>query len=115
VSAGLAAVLRGERELLSSYRSTGRGRFGTTISLVGTGLDKPLDALAQGDWPPGNDPGSPALPNTGELVEVNSDGTVTGGLAGRACSNRETTRCLDAARSTSGQICAALEVTVDCG
>jgi len=36
-----------------------------------------LYALAQGDWPPGNDPGSPALPDTGDLVEVNGDGTVT--------------------------------------
>jgi hypothetical protein len=36
-----------------------------------------LYALAQGDWPPGNAPGSPALPNTGELVEVNRDGTFT--------------------------------------
>ena len=36
-----------------------------------------LYALAQGDWPLGNPPGSPALPNTGELVQVNRDGAFT--------------------------------------
>jgi hypothetical protein len=33
-------------------------------------------ALAQGDFPPGNPPGSPALPDTGSLVEVNADGSL---------------------------------------
>jgi sugar lactone lactonase YvrE len=41
------------------------------------GRNHQLYALAQGDWPPGNEPGSPALPNTGELVKVNRDGTFT--------------------------------------
>ena len=34
-----------------------------------------LYALSQGVFPPGNPPGSPALPNTGALVKVNRDGT----------------------------------------
>ena len=36
-----------------------------------------LYALSQGIFPVGGDPGSPALPNTGSLVKVNGDGTVT--------------------------------------
>ncbi len=36
-----------------------------------------LYALAQGDFKEGNAPGSPAEPNTGSLVRVNSDGTMT--------------------------------------
>jgi sugar lactone lactonase YvrE len=36
-----------------------------------------LYALSQGVFPPGNPPGSPALPNTGALVKVNRDGTFT--------------------------------------
>lgn len=36
-----------------------------------------LYALAQGDFEEGNPEGSPALPNTGSLVRVNSDGTLT--------------------------------------
>ena len=36
-----------------------------------------LYALSQGDFPPGAPEGSPALPNTGALVEVNGDGTFT--------------------------------------
>jgi hypothetical protein len=36
-----------------------------------------LYALSQGDFPVGDPPGSPALPNTGALVEVNKDGTFT--------------------------------------
>ena len=47
------------------------------------GLGRSLFGLAQGTFTPGNGPGSPANPNTGELVEVNGDGTftvITGGL-----------------------------------
>lgn len=36
-----------------------------------------LYALAQGDFPEGSDDGSPAIENTGSLVEANSDGTFT--------------------------------------
>jgi sugar lactone lactonase YvrE len=36
-----------------------------------------LYALSQGDFPPGAPEGSPALPNTGALVQVNRDGTFT--------------------------------------
>ena len=36
-----------------------------------------LYALAQGDFIKGHDEGSPAEPNTGSLVQVNSDGTFT--------------------------------------
>jgi hypothetical protein len=36
-----------------------------------------LYALSQGDFPPGNPEGSPALPNTGALVKANRDGTFT--------------------------------------
>jgi hypothetical protein len=36
-----------------------------------------LYALSQGDFPEGDPPGSPALPNTGALVQVNKDGTFT--------------------------------------
>jgi hypothetical protein len=41
------------------------------------GRGRTLYALAQGIWPPGNPAGSPALPNTGELLKVNDDGTFT--------------------------------------
>lgn len=43
---------------------------------VGFGRGRKLYALAQGIWD-GVDEGSPALPNTGSLVEVNADGTFT--------------------------------------
>jgi hypothetical protein len=36
-----------------------------------------LYALSQGDFPPGNPEGSPALPNTGALVKASRDGTFT--------------------------------------
>src|SRR4029453_11812838 len=36
-----------------------------------------LYALSQGDFPPGNPEGSPALPNTGALVKASRDGTLT--------------------------------------
>lgn len=36
-----------------------------------------LYALSQGFFMPGNPGGSPAEPNTGALVEVNRDGTLT--------------------------------------
>jgi len=41
------------------------------------GLGNKMYALAQGIFPVGADDGSPALPNTGSLVEVNEDGSVT--------------------------------------
>jgi hypothetical protein len=41
------------------------------------GRGRTLYALAQGDFLPGNPPGSPALPNTGQLVNVNDDSTFT--------------------------------------
>jgi len=41
------------------------------------GLGRSLFGLAQGEFTFGNPPGSPANPNTGELVEVNEDGTFT--------------------------------------
>ena len=41
------------------------------------GRGRTLYALSQGDFPPGAPDGSPALPNTGELVAVKSDGTFT--------------------------------------
>jgi hypothetical protein len=41
------------------------------------GCGRRLYALSQGDFPPGGPEGSPALPNTGALVEVNRDGTFT--------------------------------------
>lgn len=47
------------------------------------GPGRNLFGLAQGEFTPENGPGSPANPNTGELVKVNRDGTftvMTGGL-----------------------------------
>jgi hypothetical protein len=41
------------------------------------GLGNKLYALAQGEFPVGQGDGSPAAPNTGSLVEVNSDGSFT--------------------------------------
>ena len=41
------------------------------------GRGRRLYALSQGDFPPGQRDGFPALPNTGALVEVNDDGTLT--------------------------------------
>jgi hypothetical protein len=41
------------------------------------GRGRRLYALSQGVFPVGNPEGSPALPNTGALVEVNADGTFT--------------------------------------
>jgi len=41
------------------------------------GRGRSLYGLAQGVWPLGGPEGSPALPNTGELVQVNGDGTFT--------------------------------------
>jgi hypothetical protein len=36
-----------------------------------------LYALAQGRWELGGTPGTPAIPNTGELLKLNRDGTFT--------------------------------------
>jgi sugar lactone lactonase YvrE len=44
---------------------------------VGLGCRGGIYALAQGDFPEGSPAGAPALPNTGSLVEVNADGSVT--------------------------------------
>jgi hypothetical protein len=41
------------------------------------GRGQRLYALSQGIWPLGGEPGSPALPDTGALLEVNDDGTMT--------------------------------------
>jgi len=41
------------------------------------GPGRTLYALAQGVFPLGNPPGSPALPNTGELLKVNDNGAFT--------------------------------------
>jgi hypothetical protein len=50
---------------------------------VELGRGRTMYALAQGDWAEGGNDGDPALPDTGELVRVNDDGSVTpvvGGL-----------------------------------
>jgi hypothetical protein len=39
------------------------------------GRGRTLYALSNGEWPLGGEPGSPAFPNTGTLLEVNRDGT----------------------------------------
>jgi hypothetical protein len=41
------------------------------------GRGRTLYALSQGIFPVGSEPGSPAIPNTGSLVKVNSNGTFT--------------------------------------
>jgi sugar lactone lactonase YvrE len=41
------------------------------------GLGRTLYALSQGDFPEGAPDGSPALPETGALLRVNEDGTMT--------------------------------------
>jgi hypothetical protein len=50
---------------------------------VELGRGRTLYALSQGEFPSGNPPGSPALPNTGALVRANRDGAfevIAGGL-----------------------------------
>ncbi len=44
---------------------------------VERGRGSSLYALAQGLFPPGGDPGAPALPDTGSLLRANSDGSFT--------------------------------------
>lgn len=46
------------------------------------GRGNTLYVLGQGDWPLGGPDGSPALPNTGQLLEVNGDGTLTAVVEG---------------------------------
>jgi hypothetical protein len=46
------------------------------------GRGRTLYALSQGFFPPGNDEGSPASPNTGALMRVNADGTATAVASG---------------------------------
>jgi hypothetical protein len=41
------------------------------------GRGRTLYALSQGDFPAGDPPGSPALPDTGALLQVNANGTFT--------------------------------------
>jgi hypothetical protein len=41
------------------------------------GRGRTLFGVSQGDFPPGADPGFPALPNTGALVQVNDQGSFT--------------------------------------
>jgi len=61
-------------------KSSGATEIASGASLavdVERGRGRDLYALAQGDWPLGGDPASPALPNTGDLLMVDSDGTMT--------------------------------------
>jgi sugar lactone lactonase YvrE len=52
--------------------------FGAPLLVdVEYGLGRTLYALSQGDFEEGNPDGSPALPDTGSLVEVNKDGSFT--------------------------------------
>jgi hypothetical protein len=44
---------------------------------VERGRGRTLFALSQGTFPAGNDPGTPAFPDTGSLVSVNGNGTFT--------------------------------------
>ena len=44
---------------------------------VERGRGTTLYGLAQGIWPPGTFAGAPAMPNTGQLLQVNGDGTFT--------------------------------------
>ena len=44
---------------------------------VERGRGATLYGLAQGIWPPGTFAGNPAMPNTGQLLRVNGDGTFT--------------------------------------
>ena len=44
---------------------------------VEVGRGQTMYALAQGDWPAGSNEGDPALPDTGELLRVNDDGSMT--------------------------------------
>jgi hypothetical protein len=46
------------------------------------GRGRTLYALSQGVFPVGGDPASPALPNTGSLLEVGADGSLTVVAAG---------------------------------
>lgn len=49
---------------------------------VELGRGRTMYALAQGDWPEGSNEGDPALPDTGELLRVNDDGSMTPVVAG---------------------------------
>ena len=45
------------------------------VDVVGGG--NALYALSQGEFPDGGQPGDPAIPNTGALLRVNPDGSMT--------------------------------------
>lgn len=81
-AADRTAALR-ERQGRASGKRVGYGRVG-----CGAGLDaraippaRPehagIYALSQGELPPGGIPATPALPNTGSLVQANADDTFT--------------------------------------
>lgn len=61
---------------LSAARKTGLelASGGRLLVDVEFGCGDRIFALAQGDFSPGNPPGSPALPNTGSLLEMNANG-----------------------------------------
>jgi hypothetical protein len=63
--------------VMKSPIATNVASGGRLLVDVEFGLGRSLYALAQGVWPLGNPEGSPALPNTGELLKVNANGTFT--------------------------------------
>ena len=66
-----------------SSTATSVAAGGPLLVDVERGRGTTLYGLAQGIWPPGTFAGNPALPNTGQLLRVNGDGTFTviaGGL-----------------------------------
>jgi hypothetical protein len=61
----------------TSSTSTEVAAGGPLLVDVERGRGTTLFGLAQGIWPPGTFAGNPALPNTGQLLRVNGDGTFT--------------------------------------
>jgi sugar lactone lactonase YvrE len=62
---------------LHSLTTTQVASGASLIVDVEFGRGRTLYALSQGDFPADGPPGSPALPETGALLEVNADGTFT--------------------------------------
>ena len=60
-----------------SFATTHVASGASLIVDVEFGLGRTLYALSQGDFPSDGPPGSPALPETGALLEVNAGGTFT--------------------------------------